>query len=42
MLWQVCLRQPRLVLLGLRGLLMSRRSFDDPRASAGAGDQPRT
>jgi flavin-dependent dehydrogenase len=30
-LWRVCLRQPRLVLLGLRGLLMSRRSIDKPR-----------
>jgi flavin-dependent dehydrogenase len=27
-LWRVCLRQPRLILLGLRGLLMRRRSLD--------------
>ncbi|MBZ5502124.1 MAG: NAD(P)/FAD-dependent oxidoreductase [Acidobacteriia bacterium] len=27
-LWRVCLRQPRLLLLGLRGLLMRRRSLD--------------
>jgi digeranylgeranylglycerophospholipid reductase len=31
-LWRVCLRQPRLLLLGLRGLLRSRRSIDKPRA----------
>jgi digeranylgeranylglycerophospholipid reductase len=30
-LWRVCLRQPRLVLLGLRGLLMGRRSLTSPR-----------
>lgn len=30
-LWRVCLSQPRLVLLGLRGLLMSRRSITSPR-----------
>lgn len=29
-LWRVCLRQPRLVLLGLRGLLMSRKSAARP------------
>jgi digeranylgeranylglycerophospholipid reductase len=29
-LWRVCLRQPRLVLLGLRGLLMHRRSVARP------------
>ncbi len=28
LLWRVCLRQPRLLLLGLRGLLMRRRSLD--------------
>lgn len=27
LLWRVCLSQPRLVLLGLRGLLMGRRAF---------------
>jgi len=32
-LWRVCLRQPRLLLLGLRGLLMRRRSLD-------AGQEP--
>lgn len=36
LLWRVCLRQPRLALLGLRGLLMGNRtpgrSFADPRA----------
>lgn len=31
-LWRVCLRQPRLVLLGLRGLMMRRRSLAQPRA----------
>src|SRR5580658_6874249 len=31
-LWRVCLRQPRLLLLGLRGLLMGRRSLTSPRA----------
>ena len=30
-LWRVCLRQPRLVLLGLRGLMMRGRSLDRPR-----------
>jgi len=29
-LWRVCLRQPRLVLLGLRGLLMKSKSIDKP------------
>ncbi len=29
-LWRVCLRQPRLVLLGLRGLLMHRKSASRP------------
>ncbi|HXQ26271.1 MAG TPA: NAD(P)/FAD-dependent oxidoreductase [Candidatus Acidoferrales bacterium] len=32
MLWRVCLRQPRLVLLGLRGLLMRSKSIDKTRA----------
>jgi flavin-dependent dehydrogenase len=32
MLWRVCVRQPRLVLLGLRGLLMRSKSIDKPRA----------
>jgi len=31
MLWRVCLRQPRLALLGLRGLLMRSKSIDKPR-----------
>jgi len=30
LLWRVCLRQPRLVLLGLRGLLMRNKSIDQP------------
>jgi flavin-dependent dehydrogenase len=30
-LWHVCLRQPRLVLLGIRGLLMRGRSFRRPK-----------
>jgi flavin-dependent dehydrogenase len=29
-LWRICLRQPRLVLLGLRGLLLRGRSFRQP------------
>jgi flavin-dependent dehydrogenase len=32
LLWRVCLRQPRLVLLGLRGLLMRSTSTDKPSA----------
>jgi digeranylgeranylglycerophospholipid reductase len=40
MLWRVCLRQPRLVLLGLRGLLMRNRPFDGPRAAPGANGRP--
>jgi hypothetical protein len=32
MVWRVCLRQPRLVLTGLRGLLMRGGSLDQPRA----------
>src|SRR5271156_732681 len=35
MFWRVCLRQPRLVLLGLRGLLMRKRSFDESRFAPG-------
>jgi flavin-dependent dehydrogenase len=31
-LWRVCLRQPRLVLMGLRGLLMQSKSLDTPGA----------
>jgi digeranylgeranylglycerophospholipid reductase len=42
MLWRVCLRQPRLVLLGLRGLLMRNRSFDEPRYPPDVSDHPRT
>ena len=38
MLWRVCLRQPRLLLLGLRGLLMRNRSFDEPRFAPDAAD----
>ncbi len=38
MLWRVCLRQPRLVLLGLRGLLMRNRSLDEPRVEPSSGD----
>lgn len=30
MLWRVCLHQPRLVLLGLRGLVMRKRQLDEP------------
>ena len=32
MLWRVCLQQPRLILLGLRGLLISKRSLREPHA----------
>jgi flavin-dependent dehydrogenase len=42
MLWRVCLRQPRLVLLGLRGLLMHHRSIDEPRVTPDANARPRT
>jgi digeranylgeranylglycerophospholipid reductase len=38
MLWRVCLRQPRLLLLGLRGLLMRNR-FDEARVEGSAGDE---
>jgi flavin-dependent dehydrogenase len=38
MLWRVCLRQPRLVLLGVRGLLTRNRSFDEPRFAPDAAD----
>lgn len=34
LLWRVCLRQPRLVLLGLRGLLMDRKSIPPSSAPA--------
>jgi flavin-dependent dehydrogenase len=33
MLWRVCLRQPRLLLLGLRGLLMRNSPMDGPRVA---------
>ena len=33
-LWRVCLRQPRLLLLGLRGLLMRGRTLGRPQAAA--------
>jgi len=36
LLWRVCLHQPRLILLGLRGLMMHRPSFDGPRTEASA------
>lgn len=42
MLWRVCLRQPRLLLLGLRGLLMGNRSFEEPRIAPDPNGQPRT
>jgi digeranylgeranylglycerophospholipid reductase len=32
LLWRVCLRQPRLALLGLRGLLMQKRALGRPHA----------
>ncbi|HXX46048.1 MAG TPA: NAD(P)/FAD-dependent oxidoreductase [Candidatus Acidoferrales bacterium] len=32
LVWRVCLKQPRLVLLGLRGLLMRSKSIDKPGA----------
>jgi flavin-dependent dehydrogenase len=38
MLWRVCLRQPRLLLLGLRGLLMRNR-FDEARLEPHASDE---
>jgi flavin-dependent dehydrogenase len=40
MLWRVCLRQPRLVLLGLRGLMMRNRPFDGPYVAPNADGQP--
>jgi digeranylgeranylglycerophospholipid reductase len=40
MLWRVCLRQPRLVLLGLRGLMMRNRPFDGPRVETSADGAP--
>ena len=39
-LWRVCVRQPRLVLLGLRGLLMRGRSLGQPRIERCAEGQP--
>jgi flavin-dependent dehydrogenase len=39
-LWRVCLRQPRLILLGLRGLLMNGRSLQSPPAQQTAEDEP--
>jgi digeranylgeranylglycerophospholipid reductase len=39
-LWRVCLRQPRLILLGLRGLMMSSGSFHTPRIAQDADDNP--
>ena len=42
MLWRVCLRQPRLLLLGLRGLLMHHGSIDEPRVTPDANARPRT
>jgi flavin-dependent dehydrogenase len=38
MLWRVCLRQPRLILMGLRGLLMRNR-FDEAPVEPAATDQ---
>ena len=38
MLWRVCLRQPRLLLLGLRGLLMRDRPFARARAASANDD----
>jgi flavin-dependent dehydrogenase len=38
MMWRVCLRQPRLLLLGLRGLLMRNR-FDEARTEPTASDE---
>lgn len=40
MLWRVCLRQPRLVLLGLRGLMMRNRPFDGPSIEPRGNHQP--
>jgi flavin-dependent dehydrogenase len=39
-LWRVCVQQPRLALLGLRGLLMRGRSFGPPRIERCAEGQP--
>lgn len=36
MLWRVCLRQPRLLLLGLRGLMMRNRPLGGPRVEPSA------
>lgn len=38
MLWRVCLRQPRLVLMGLRGLLMRNRFDEAPVEPAATGE----
>jgi flavin-dependent dehydrogenase len=40
MLWRVCLRQPRLVLMGLRGLLMRNRFDEAPVEPAATGELP--
>jgi digeranylgeranylglycerophospholipid reductase len=40
MLWRVCLRQPRLVLMGLRGLLMRNRFDEAPPEPAATGEIP--
>lgn len=40
MLWRACMRQPRLVLLGLRGLMMRNRPFDRPRVEPNTNDLP--
>jgi len=40
MLWRVCLRQPRLVLMGLRGLLMRNRFDEAPVEPAATGEIP--
>jgi len=39
-LWRVCLRQPRLILLGLRGLMMSNGSFRAPRIAQDSDGGP--
>jgi flavin-dependent dehydrogenase len=39
-LWRVCVQQPRLALLGLRGLLMRGRSLGPPRIERCAEGQP--
>ena len=37
LLWRVCLRQPRLILLGLRGLMMRHPSLDGPSPATTPG-----